>query len=104
MAGNLYADIPAALAREETIDLLGAQNLRIERIVSRGQATPPGEWLDQDWDEWVVLLEGAAGLRLAGEEPRVLGRGDWLHIAAHTRHRVEWTGPGATLWLAVHWR
>ena len=104
MAGNLYADIPGALTREETIDLLSAPDLRIERIVSRGQATPPGEWLDQDWDEWVVLLEGTAALRIAGEELRVLARGDWLHIAAHTRHRVEWTGRGATLWLAVHWR
>jgi cupin 2 domain-containing protein len=29
--------------------------------------------------------------------------GDWVHIAAHRRHRVEWTDPTqATIWLAVH--
>jgi cupin 2 domain-containing protein len=34
---------------------------------------------------------------------RLLGPGDHVHIAAHRRHRVEWTDPvEPTLWLALH--
>ena len=51
-----------------------------------------------------MLLTGAAGLRLDGEQaPRRLTPGDHLLIPAHLRHRVEWTSPDeATVWLAVH--
>lgn len=41
--------------------------VRVERIVSQGHVTPPGQWYDQDWDEWVSLLSGAARLRVEGE-------------------------------------
>ncbi|NTV46153.1 MAG: hypothetical protein HGB11_06455, partial [Chlorobiales bacterium] len=37
--------------------------MRLERIVSEGHATPGGEWFDQEWDEWVILLSGSATLR-----------------------------------------
>nr|WP_157064218.1 cupin domain-containing protein [Methylobacterium tarhaniae] len=87
------------------IDLLAqAPQARIERIVSTGQASPPGFWYDQPWDEWVVLLSGSAGLQIAGEpEPRRLAPGDQLFIPAHLRHRVAWTSPDApSVWLAVH--
>ena len=51
----------------------------------------------------MLLLAGAARLRFADEaEPRVLAPGDWLDIASHRRHRVDWTDPGrATVWLAI---
>lgn len=78
---------------------------RLERIVSVGHATPPGEWYDQDTNEWVVVLRGAAILRFEDEPaPRRLAPGDWLDIPAHRRHRVEWTEPGEpTIWLALHY-
>jgi len=77
--------------------------LRLERIVSLGQASPPGFWYDQPEGEWVLLLAGAARLRFADEtEVRLVGPGDWLDIAPHRRHRVDWTDPESpTLWLAV---
>jgi len=86
--------------------LLTRPGLRIERIVSRGQASPPGFWYDQAEAEWVVVLAGAARLRFQDEtEARALGPGDWLDIAPHRRHRVEWTDPTvATVWLAVIYR
>ncbi|MBF0375776.1 MAG: cupin, partial [Alphaproteobacteria bacterium] len=79
---------------------------RLLRIVSHGQATPPGEWYDQPDDEWVALLAGGAGLLIEGEtEPRALRPGDWLLLPAGRRHRVEWTASGvATIWLALHMR
>ncbi len=100
---NLLRDLPDARAGEVVETLLAAPGLRIERIVSLGQASPPGFWYDQDEAEWVLLLQGAARLRFADENAaRVLRPGDHLHIAAHRRHRVEWTDPAtATVWLAV---
>jgi cupin 2 domain-containing protein len=103
-AGNLFAKVPRALGAEEVSVLAQEGSTRIERIVSTGQASPPGFWYDQDWTEWVVLLAGSAGVLFEGEiAPRVLAPGDWLEIPAHARHRVEWTdATQATLWLAVH--
>jgi len=106
LIGNLFADVAERLDKEEFVELLAGTNVRIERIVSTGQAGAPGDWYGQDWAEWVLLLQGSAAIRFAGEdEPRVLGPGDYIHIPAHARHRVEWTAPDhATVWLAVHYR
>ena len=102
---NLFADLPADLPEELSEVLARAPGVRLERIVSLGHATPDGEWYDQDTNEWVVLLRGAAALRFEDEpEPRVLNPGDWLDIPAHRRHRVEWTAPNApTIWIALHY-
>jgi len=104
MTDNLFAGIDANAPDEVVADLLSAGGLRIERIVSTGQASPPGFWYDQDRDEWVVVLAGEAGLRFADEiEVRPLKAGDFLLISAHRRHRVEWTDTTQpTIWLAVH--
>jgi len=103
---NLFDGIPAEIPAEILEVLLEAKNFRLERIVSRGQATPPGEWYDQDSHEWVVLLAGGAGLRFEGEsDPKELHPGDFLLIPAHCRHRVEWTDPAQpTVWLALHYQ
>ena len=103
-SGNLFAQAPANLPREQFQNLLTMPGMLIERIVSTGQATPAGEWLRQDWTEWVVVLSGLAGLRLDGEaEPRLLRPGDWLTIPRGLRHRVDWTAPDMpTIWLAAH--
>jgi cupin 2 domain-containing protein len=103
---NLLRDIPDARAGEITDPIVGAPSVRIERIVSLGQASPPGFWYDQAEAEWVLLLAGAARLRFADQpEPRLLGPGDWVEIAPHRRHRVDWTDPAQpTVWLAVFYR
>jgi cupin 2 domain-containing protein len=102
---NLYANLPACRTREERFDtLLTRPGVRIERIVSTGQASPPGFWYDQMEAEWVVLLQGAARLRFEDETTdRNLMPGVWLYIEPHRRHRVAWTDPTAvSVWLAVH--
>ncbi len=98
---NIFADLPAASAEEELTDLLARPGLRIERIVSTGQASPPGFWYDQAHDEWVILLSGSAGLAIDGEAEMRLSPGDYVFLPAHTRHRVTWTET-PTVWLAVH--
>ncbi len=101
---NVFAPLPAAADGEVFEELLRGGRFRMERIVSTGQATPPGQWYDQETDEWVLLLSGAARLRFEDEpHGRPLRPGDYLPIAAHRRHRVEWTDPEqVTVWLAVH--
>ena len=103
-AGNLFVAIPDRLSDEQITALLTSPHVRIERIVSQGHASPLGFWYDQDDSEWVVLLAGSAALRFEGEAaPRTLKPGDYLHIPARTKHRVEWTAPNEpTIWLAVH--
>jgi cupin 2 domain-containing protein len=100
---NLLRDLPDAHAAEVADILATGRCLRIERIVSHGQASPAGFWYDQDEAEIVVLLSGAARLRFADEPaPRALVPGDWVDIAPRRRHRVEWTDPAQdTVWLAI---
>lgn len=104
-AGNLMAGLGAAGDAERFDALAGGAGGRVERIVSTGQASPAGFWYDQDQAEFVLLVAGAAALRIEGESAaRVLAPGDWVDLPAHCRHRVEWTqADPPTVWLAVHY-
>ncbi len=103
---NIFSDIPAELHNELLEEILSGSSFRMERIVSRGQASPEGFWYDQDENEWVILLQGSAGLRFAGkEELVVLCPGDYIQIPQHNKHRVEWTASNQeTIWLAVYYK
>jgi cupin 2 domain-containing protein len=100
---NIFADLPSRLADELVQSILTAANLRIERIVSHGHASPAGNWFDQAQHEWVLVLKGAARLRF--EDGVVeMKPGDFVNIPAHKKHRVEWTkSDEPTVWLAVHY-
>ncbi len=102
--GNFAENLPDASQAEviEALSSFPSRRVSVERIVSEGQTTPPGEWYDQAWDEWVMVVKGSA--RLVFENPdaeEVLSENDWLLIPARRRHRVSFTAPG-TIWLAVH--
>jgi len=103
---NLFQDIPDHLDQELVEKLLAHDSFRIERIVSRGHASPPNFWHDQDEHEWVVVLTGKAQLQIEGEEDLVtLGPGDTYDLPTHTKHRVAWTESNHdTIWLAVFWK
>lgn len=105
-SGNLLSNLPPSHRDEVFEPLVQATGLRLERIVSTGQATPAGEWLVQDWDEWVVLLAGEARLLIEGESTaRELKPDDWITIPAGVRHRVQSTSKDPpTVWLALHYR
>ena len=112
---SIFADLapstpgpaPASMVatEEQFLDLLQRPGLRIERIVSTGQCSPPGFWYDEPDCEWVLLIKCSARLQFADEpEARTLNPGDFIDIAAHRRHRVDWTAPGQpTIWLAIHY-
>jgi cupin 2 domain-containing protein len=75
---NLFRELPAPGAAEAFETLAEGGRFRLERIVSAGHASPPGEWYNQAAAEWVVLLTGSAGLRFEDEaEARTLAPGDW---------------------------
>ena len=91
------------LTNEEVQTILKTDKFRLEKIVSRGHTTPPGEWYDQEENEWVMVVKGAAQLRFADSENLFdMKPGSYITIPAHCRHRVEWTDPNQeTIWLAV---
>lgn len=101
---NLF-DLPDRLPPQEQFEtLIAAGSIKIERIISSGQTTPTGEWYDQEQDEWVILLQGRARLSYANGSAVDLHPGDYLHLPAHCRHRVEFTSTDPPcIWLAVHY-
>lgn len=103
---NIYSNIPEELPSELSEEIIHNSSFKLERIISRGHATPKGQWYDQTEHEWVILLKGSAGIRVEGEAGIVvLTPGDYMHLPAHLKHRVEWTDPETeTLWLALHYR
>jgi cupin 2 domain-containing protein len=104
--GNLFKHIPPHFSEEQFETLAESGAVRIERIVSDGHASPPGEWYDQTWDEWVLLVSGGATLLFENNAAHViLLPGDYVMIPAGCRHRVERTDPTQkTVWLAVHFK
>ncbi|RUM65749.1 MAG: cupin [Sulfurimonas sp.] len=99
MRHNLFSDLlPCPRYGESFETLLSCKNVTIERIVS--VSFHNGEWMEQDHDEWVVLLQGDAILEIVTTQV-TLRSGDYRFIASRTPHRVVHTSPQA-LWLAVH--
>ncbi len=102
---NIFSDIPVQTPKEILETIIKSDQFKIERIISRGQATTEGDWYDQEKNEWVLVLRGNAGLLFEGSEEIVIMKtGDYINIPAHKKHRVEWTDPKEeTIWLAVHY-
>ena len=99
---NLFADLSRNLPEELVDVLVESKQVRIERIVSTGHASPEGFWYDQDEHELVVVLKGEARLLFENGESVQMTPGDYVNIRAHCRHRVEWTSPDEpAVWLAV---
>jgi cupin 2 domain-containing protein len=69
---NLFDDLPRQSDKEVLTELLWRKGVRIERIVSTGQSTPVDKPYNQEYDEWVLLVSGSAGLWIEGEAEREL--------------------------------
>jgi len=101
---NLFEAIPDRLPEERFDELVSAESVAVERIVSRGHASPESGWYDQPRHEWVLVLQGRGVVAFEEGEEVTLGPGDHLLIPANRRHRVAWTDPDeATVWLTVHY-
>lgn len=98
---NIYSGLREAPGPEHFLTLFESAGIRIERIISRSHASPPGFWYDQDGDEWVIVLSGEAVLRFDDGDSVEMRTGDHLLVPKHRKHRVERTSE-ETVWLAVH--
>ncbi len=100
---NFFEHLPTPAETEDFTTLFARPDIRIERIISQGHTTEAATPYDQDHDEWVLLLRGAAKLWIDGAGERDLRPGDYLMIPAHQRHAVTWTtDQEPTIWLAIH--
>jgi cupin 2 domain-containing protein len=104
--GSLLAGVPKKIKDEQFTELSASEHVRIERIISRGHASGPDDWYDEEEAEWVMVVAGAARLIFEGDDvPHALGPGDYIYIPPRKRHRVDWTNPDEpTVWVAVHFR
>ncbi len=101
MKSNLFKNLPDKLPEELSDVLAECSTVRIERIVSDGHASPDGFWYDQDQNEWVLMVSGAAVLEFEDRTVE-LGPGDHLLIPRHKKHRVSSTSTSEkAIWLAV---
>ncbi|GAB4544129.1 MAG: hypothetical protein Tsb0014_38070 [Pleurocapsa sp.] len=100
---NIF-DLPPSISDRELFEsIVSTDKILIERIISTGQTTTPGEWYDQDRDEWVILLQGEAILSYEDGSQIKLTAGDYLFIPSHQKHRVEYTSfDPPCIWLAIH--
>lgn len=103
--GNIF-DIPQNLPKNFELfqSIISNDNLSIERIISTGQKTPEDQWLEQDKNEWVILLQGEAEMQFETGNIKILSAGDYIHIPQNTKHKVLKTSSApACIWLAVHY-
>ena len=99
---NIFDNIPSNISKEIIESLIDSDQIKVERIISKGHVSPKGFWCDQDKNEFVILLKGRATLLFENDEQIILSAGDYINIPAHKKHRVEWTIPETeTIWFAI---
>ena len=101
---NLLKNIPDDLPEELFETLVKNDHVHIERIISKGHTSPEEGCYEQDRNEFVLLLKGAARREFEAGWMVSMGAGDWLAILAGVKHRVVWTdSEGETVWVAIHY-
>ncbi len=102
-SSNIFEKIPGDLPNEVFETIVNEKKVRIERIISKGHASPDNFWYDQPENEWIIVLKGGAELIFEeGNRTIRMEPGDYINISAHAKHRVESTDKNTeTIWLAV---
>ncbi|MBK2124195.1 cupin domain-containing protein [Fangia hongkongensis] len=101
---NLY-QYPEPNEHEMFDTLLSQGNVSIERIVSCGQTTPKDKPYIQAQNEWVIVLQGEARIKIEDNEEILLEKGAHLFIPKNAKHWVTFTSTNPpVLWLAVHFK
>lgn len=102
---NILSNIPSSLPEELFEDILIADGLRIERILSHGHSSPEAGWYDQTENEWVMVLKGEGVIEFESGEVVTLAEGGFVNIEAGVKHKVLSTHPDqVTVWLAVFYK
>lgn len=101
---NIFESIPDNLDEEIFEQLVQGENIKIERIISKGHRSPESGWYDEERNEWVIVLKGEAVISFENGIDVNLKAGSHINIPAHKRHKVSWTtSKTETIWLAVHY-
>jgi cupin 2 domain-containing protein len=101
---NIFSEaVEKAKGTELFESLFSDEQVLIERIVSSGESTPEGIWLEQEKNEWVIVMQGNAVLEFETGGRHELQAGDYVNIPSGTKHRVVQTSElPQCIWLAVH--
>lgn len=88
------------IKEDEIVDILKEnENVRIERIISTGQVS---DWMIQERNEYVVLLQGNAIIEFNDKKVEMKA-GDTLFIEKQERHRVSYTSESpCCIWFCIH--
>jgi cupin 2 domain-containing protein len=102
--GSIYSEPKTNSDGQEVFEVLKkTDKILIERIITKGALKEPGEWYDQDKDEWVMLVRGEAKIEFRDGIISSLHSGDYIFIPAHLKHRVIATSElPDCIWLAIH--
>ncbi len=106
-SGGNFFDLPKDLPLNFELfePFISGEDLTVERIISTGQQTPENQWLEEDQDEWVLLIQGEAQLKFEDGIKKKLLPGDYLHIPKNSKHKVESTSTDPPcIWLAIHYK
>jgi cupin 2 domain-containing protein len=84
---------------DEIFEVLHKQKgIKISHIISSSKLKSIE--YDQEEDEFVLLLEGEALLEIEGKE-KMIKKGEYLFLPAHTKHKVLEVKQN-THWLAIY--
>ena len=88
------------IREDELVDILKEnENVRIERIISTGQVS---DWMIQERNEYVVLLQGNAIIEFNDKKVEMKD-GDTLLIEKKERQRVSYTSESpCCIWFCIH--
>ena len=88
------------IGEEEIVDILKEnENVKIERIISRGQVS---DWMVQEKREYVLLIQGNAVIEF-NDKTVEMKSGDTIFIEKRERHRVAYTSENPCCrWFCVH--
>ena len=85
---------------EKIIDLFNDNTMRVEKIRSFGEISPPDFWYCQEENEFVYIVDGNARLTLFDGKEITLSKGDNYYIEKFVKHRVSFTSNDC-IWLCV---
>jgi len=102
--GNILQE-PSIKNGEKEIfeEIISSPDFTIERIFTNKHYDKPGDWYDQEKDEWVLILQGEAILEFENKEIVSLSKSDYIFIPARKKHRInESSKSPKCIWLAIH--
>lgn len=98
---NFLENMQIPIGAEVINEVFTHKNIRIEKIVSNGSASPEDFLYDQDEDEWILILQGSARLLVEDQDVRLVA-GDSYFIKRHQKHKVlDTSAESNTIWFAV---